>query len=133
MRLADFAGTWQIDRRIEDRRGPEGRLEGAARLTPDAEGLVYEETGLLRLGDGAPFAASRRYLWREGPEGIELRFADGRFFHRFRPDAPEAEHPCGADLYRVRYDFAAWPEWRSEWRVTGPRKEYRMTTCYRRA
>lgn len=133
MRLGDFAGLWRIERRIADRLGPEGWLEGAARLTADGEGLAYEESGRLSLGGAAPFAATRRYLWRESGDGIELRFADGRFFHRFALARPEAEHPCGPDLYRVRYDFAAWPFWRAEWRVTGPRKDYVMTTDYRRA
>lgn len=130
MRLADFEGLWRLERRIEDRLGPGGLMTGEARLTPDAEGLVYDETGALRLGDGAPFAATQRYLWRESGDGIELRFADGRFFHRFALARPEAEHPCGADLYKVRYDFAAWPDWRAEWRVTGPRKDYVMATRY---
>ena len=133
MRLEDFARLWRIAREIEDLTGgPAGRLTGTARFSPDVSGMVYDEAGVLRLGDGPAFHATRRYLWRETAEGIEIGFADGRFFHRFAPDAPEAEHPCGADLYRVRYDFARWPEWRSEWRVRGPRKDYVMRTLYAR-
>ena len=68
-------------------------------------------------------AASRDYQWRDGGGGvIEVRFSDGRFFHRFLPEepAPADVHLCDPDTYRVRYDFARWPLWRAEWRVTGP-------------
>ena len=58
--------------------------------------------------------ATRDYLWRDGGAGtIEVRFGDGRFFHRFLADEPEpaAEHDCPPDRYRVRYDFSRWPRW----------------------
>ncbi len=139
MRLEAFAGLWRITRRIEDRlAGGEGRLTGTARFEPDpgGDGLVAIEEGTLVLGGAPPMAATRRYLWREEvPGAITVRFADGRFFHSFAPGAaaPEARHDCAPDLYRVRYDFSAWPDWRAEWRVTGPRKDYTMTTDFRRA
>lgn len=130
--LADFAGCWRLARRIEDARGAlVGRLEGEARLAPDGAGLTYEEEGQLALPGSAPVAASRRYLWRHDPGGIAVLFADERPFHLIAPGVgPEAEHLCGADLYRVGYDFSRWPEWVAVWRVTGPRKDYRMTSRY---
>ena len=33
-------------------------------------------------------------------------------------------------LYRVRYDFSDWPDWRTIWHVTGPRKAYEMVSHY---
>ena len=56
-----------------------------------------------------------------------MLFPDGRFFHRFRPEGAAAgtDHPCGPDLYRVAYDFAAWPAWSVTFDVSGPRKAYR--------
>lgn len=137
MRLSAFEGDWSVERAISDARsGLPGRLEGTARFVPDGVGLAYHETGWLTLGDAPPVAASRSYLWREDDAGgIEVRFADGRFFHRFDPaaPAPEADHDCAPDLYRVRYDFAAWPTWTARWRVTGPRKDYEMITRFRPA
>ncbi|MCE8467683.1 DUF6314 family protein, partial [Rhodovulum sulfidophilum] len=57
---------------------------------------------------------------------------DGRFFHLIAPGArPEARHDCAPDLYRVRYDFSAWPCWSSFWEVRGPRKNYAMESSYR--
>lgn len=137
MRLAAFAGDWIIERRIEDvRAGCAGRLDGAARFAAGPEGLLYSEEGLLTLGGGPGVTASRRYLWREAGGGaIEVRFEDGRFFHRFYADeaAPGAVHDCPPDQYRVRYDFARWPRWTAEWRVRGPRKDYALVTRYRPA
>lgn len=137
MRLADFEGTWIVERTIADARtGQRGRFEGIARFVPDGAGLSYREEGRLALGDAAPLAASRSYLWRENTAGeIEVHFPDGRFFHRFEPDAPAPAdtHDCAPDRYRVRYDFAGWPRWTAVWRVTGPRKDYEMVTRFRPA
>ena len=90
MRLDAFAGDWRVDRVIEDvRAGRAGRFEGRAWFTPDAEGLAYLEQGVLTMEGSGGFAASRRYHWRDGGAGtIEVRFADGRLFHRFYADEP---------------------------------------------
>jgi hypothetical protein len=137
MRLQSFAGKWEIDRTIEDvRAGRTGRFAGRARFTPKAEGLHYREEGTLMLEGAPPMTATRDYAWRDGGGGmIEVRFGDGRYFHRFLPEeiAPADVHDCPPDTYRVRYDFGRWPEWRAEWRVTGPRKDYGMVSHYRRA
>lgn len=132
----DFAGAWRVERSIEDRlAGQAGRFEGVARLAPDGAGLAYREEGRLALGGAPALAASRAYLWRFGPACVEVLFPDGRPFHRFRPEgqAEGTEHPCGADLYRVHYDFRAWPAWSAAWEVRGPRKGYRTASTYARA
>lgn len=127
--LSDFAGGWRLARRIEDARaGLTGRFEGQAVFRPGAGGLVVTETGVLRYGAGQPVQAERRYIWRVAAGGIAVFFDDGRPFHRFSPAAPEARHDCAPDLYHVRYDFSVWPRWRVVWHVTGPRKNYVMTS-----
>jgi hypothetical protein len=137
MRLQAFAGAWEIERAIEDvRDGRTGRFVGRATFTPVPGGLAYREEGRLALGDAPAMTATRDYLWRDGGAGvIEVYFGDGRFFHRFLPDEPEPAdvHACPPDTYRVRYDFAGWPVWRAEWRVTGPRKDYGMVSRFRPA
>jgi hypothetical protein len=132
--LADFEGAWRLARRIEDAlAGETWDFAGQARFTPVPEGLDYVESGTLTGPGGRRMQAERRYLWRDGGEGIDLFFADGRFFHHIPAAArPEAEHPCGDDLYRVAYDFADWPRWRAEWRVRGPRKDYVLHSSYAR-
>jgi len=132
--LAEFEGTWTLTRQIADAQsGAESRFEGTARFIPDGDGLRYEEEGRLMIPRQPPMAATRRYLWRAGAQGIEVFFADGRFFHAIAPGpAPEACHDCPPDLYRVRFDFTAWPAWQAIWRVSGPRKDYAMQSVYRR-
>ncbi|MFN0115949.1 MAG: DUF6314 family protein [Paracoccaceae bacterium] len=133
-RLADFAGRWLVERAIDDARaGQTGHFGGQATFTPDGEALIYEEEGTLRLGDAAPVHATRRYLWRQDGPDIAVLFPDGRPFHSFAPGAPGADHWCDPDSYRVAYDFARWPDWTARWRVTGPRKDYAMTSRYCRA
>lgn len=135
--LSDFRGEWRVTRGIEDRLAARpGRFEGLARFEEDGTGLRYREEGMLRLGDGPAFSAHRDYLWRPGPAGaVMVLFPDGRPFHSFLPEGMTrgTDHPCGRDLYRVAYDLEAWPAWTVEWTVTGPAKDYRMTTAYARA
>lgn len=134
MRLEDFTGRWRIERRIDDRLGGvTGRFEGVAEFTPAATGLAYREEGRLRLGAGPEVVAVRDYLWRQEGGRIVVLHGDGRPFHDFDPAEPGARHWCDPDDYRVRYDFARWPEWRAEWTVLGPRKDYTMRSTYYRA
>ena len=131
--LADFEGRWRILREIDDRRaGQVGQFEGTATLTVDAQGLIYAETGTLRIGTSAPMQADRTYLWRDEGGRIAVLFDDGRPFHSFAlaTDTPGADHWCDPDTYRVTYDFSPWPNWSAEWAVTGPRKDYVMVSYY---
>ncbi|MGC9417532.1 MAG: DUF6314 family protein [Rhodovulum sp.] len=130
--LEHFRGHWGLSRVIEDARtGGTARLEGRAVFAPEGEGLRYTEEGVLRIEGHAPLTATRAYLWRPATGGIELFFEDGRFFHAIGPGVhPQALHDCPPDRYEVAYDFAAWPRWSSRWRVTGPRKDYVMTSRY---
>lgn len=136
----DFAGNWQLTRRIADHLADaEGVFDGTAVLTPETPGrLRYVETGTLRIGTAPPMQASRTYLWQfepgRGAARVVVRFDDGRAFHSFAPQGVGrgTDHPCGADYYRVAYDFTDWPTWSAQWTVTGPRKNYAMQTFYRR-
>ncbi len=130
--LKDFAGRWRLDRRIRDAQGDrEGRFRGDALFRPEGATLFYRERGELTL-DGREMAAEQSHVWRQEGNRICVVFADGRPFHTFELGVltPEGRHVCAPDLYRVLYDFGAWPEWRSEWRVSGPRKDYTLTTRY---
>lgn len=134
--IEGFSGLWRIERRIEDRlAGRGGRFAGTLRIGPLGGGTFEAlETGTLELDGAAPLAAERRHLWRADGDGIAVLFPDGRPFHRIGPGpAPAATHLCGADLYRVAYDFSGWPVWRALWRVTGPRKDYTLDSTLDRA
>lgn len=131
--LWDFEGAWVLERRILHDDGPDAKFRGSARFIPDETGLIYEEKGLMKIDGHRPVSAQRRYLWREDEDGaIEVLFEDGRAFHRIDGDAPEDSHWCDPDTYDVRYEFGHWPDWISTWKVSGPRKSYRMVSNYRR-
>ena len=135
LKLMEFQGRWRIERRIDDlAAGKVATLTGTAEFSPAAGGLDYFEVGELRMEDGDPIRAERRYRWRFDQGKILVDFEDGRPFHSFDPTTfrPTARHFCEPDEYRVIYSFARWPEWRAEWRVEGPKKLYRMTTEYHR-
>lgn len=132
----DFLGRWSLRRDIDDRHsGQTGHLAGEATFEADASGgLTYVEGGMLRMGALPALSASRRYLWRFADGRVEVRFADGAAFHSFAPvgHARGTDHPCGADHYRVRYDFSTFPDWSARWEVTGPKKDYTSVSRYTR-
>lgn len=132
--LADFLGTWVLSRRIEDLRlGLRGNFAGSAVFEPSGSLVLQREEGVLRFGDAPPMQATRRYLWDEADGRIVLQFEDGRPFHDFQADGSAlATHLCGADNYNVRYDFTEWPVWRSQWQVTGPRKDLILSSQFSR-
>lgn len=127
MKLQDFAGSWRVTRTICHAEAPDGTFEGVATWSPDSLGLLYHEQGILQIGDHPPMQTERRYSWREG---LAVHFEDGRFFHHVATDGSETVHICDPDEYRVVYSFGTWPEFRTVWRVHGPRKSYVMTTRY---
>lgn len=128
--LADFEGTWLIDRRIVQRSGPRGRFAGTAQWAPDADGMRYSEVGELEIEGQPPMHAERKYRWGRD---LTVFFPDGTFFHQVPALGGLARHWCAPDMYSVRYRFARWPEFETVWRVTGPRKDYAMVTRYKRA
>ena len=120
---AELIGRWSVERRLLDRlTGTTGRFEGVATFTPDGR---WSEEGTLAFG-----------AYR-GPARRELRiadgmvwFSDGRAFHPFDLSAP-VEHVCGEDRYLGEYRLAA-DVLEVVWLVTGPHKDQRIESVYRR-
>jgi hypothetical protein len=133
-----FEGRWTLRRDITDHDSRwTGRLEGHAWFsrTGDLERLNYYEEGLLTFAGLREVTATRRYIWKfPSRDRVDIYFDDGRPFHSFDPSLAEdnADHLCDADLYEVRYRFSGDARWRAEWRVEGPRKDYRMVSFYTR-
>ena len=127
-----FCGRWQMVRIIENvPEGIIGEFWGECRFLPDGEGLTCREDGVLRFR-GVDYHSGRVSLWRfPGPGWVEVRYEDDRPFHDFGVEDPQAVHRCGADTYRVRYEFSP-DTWLSHWEVSGPAKDYMMSTRYRR-
>jgi hypothetical protein len=136
--LASFLrGSWRIDRDIlAHGRTTVGRFTGIGTFAAEAAvpGLLhYEEQGTLQLGTHeAP--ASRRLGYHVAGGRAEVVFADGRPFHDLdlRAGSHDAEHVCGQDLYRGRFEVVSDHSWRHEWSVIGPRKEHLIRTTFDR-
>lgn len=135
---AYFRGRWQMARLIETPTGGSiGEFWGEACFEPPDDAaaggrcLVCRESGVLRF-EGHDYASGRVTIWRfNADHSVEVSYADGRPFHAFTPGEPRAVHLCGADRYEVGYEFAHGTWW-ARWRVTGPAKDYWMTTRYQR-
>ena len=133
--LARLEGAWRLERRILHDEGREDRFEGEAVFQRSGPRLIHDETGWLSPSQGgAPLRATRRYIWALTGDRVEVSFADMRPFHSFplTAEAPTATHLCPPDRYEVSYDFSGFPEWRSVWRVDGPRKAYEMVNVFSR-
>lgn len=129
-----FRGNWSLYRHIFDLDSQWlGKFEGHAELSDSEYGLDYFEEGYLQFGGLHAIQATRRYLWSfPSDQRVDVAFEDGKAFHHFLPDEPrtEATHFCDPDTYDATYDFTNWPIWRVEWRVEGPKKDYRMVSVY---
>jgi Family of unknown function (DUF6314) len=134
-------GGWNVVREIRDHRsGETGSFRGTARLEPEPGGnagiaLSYRELGELTFG-GHHGPATRSLSYRERPDGAaDVRFNDGRPFYHLdlRAGHCQAEHLCGADRYLVSVRVLSDDSFAEMWRVTGPAKDYEMTTTYVRA
>jgi hypothetical protein len=123
-------GEWRLKRRVVDRRAALfGTVLGTLSLVDEGPRIRWRERGTLRW-DGADLPITRELLLQRDNGEWQVRFADGRPFHRWLPGAL-VEHQCNADLYRGLVD-AAPDRLRVLWDVLGPGKDQRIfTTCSR--
>ena len=128
LQIDDFNGLWSLERHINHADGTRATFSGQAEWTKAAGGYAYKETGEMRIGDGAPLTAERRYFWKND---LGVYFNDGRFFHDVPPQGGDTYHWCDPDTYNGTYDFTAWPEFSVSWRVKGPKKQYVMHSKYK--
>jgi Family of unknown function (DUF6314) len=101
----------------------------------DGRVLDFTEHGELRFG-GHRRPASRALVYHGRSDGgADVRFADGRDFYRIDLSygSSQAAHPCHADRYVVTVTRLSADAFSEVWRVTGPAKDYDMTTVYTRA
>jgi hypothetical protein len=134
--LRDYLlGLWRLERILVDgRMGQGGSMEGTALFAPSAGRLLYSEAGVMRFGSHVG-NAGQSYLydfpepWRaavtrhDGVPFVELDLRSGR---------TSVAHHCGGDVYRGIFGAAARGEWWVDWQVSGPRKDQRISTRYRR-
>ncbi|MCW2761102.1 MAG: hypothetical protein JWR85_1303 [Marmoricola sp.] len=122
-------GTWQLARTIEDRLvGEQSLVDGTLELTEvSADRIRWREQGHWHRAAGDVEVHRSLWLARDDPAGEWwVRFEDERDFHPWTPGDPVV-HPCGADTYSgvVR---GTPQQWTVLWDVTGPGKDYLMST-----
>ena len=129
-RLADPAlllGRWRMSRVVDDRReATHSTISGWLDLTPVATDRIrWEESG--RWHRPEVDVEVRRALWLvRQARGWWVLFEDGRDFHPWLP-GDHIVHDCRPDTYGGL--VSGTPEhWSVRWDVTGPEKDYSMTT-----
>jgi hypothetical protein len=137
--LEYLAGMWRLERVVRDLDGgSEGHFEGVASFEPlvgGGVGLTQRESGVFTWqGVARPAERTLRFLAGSPPGTADVRFADGREFHRLDLSSGHfvADHPCSADLYRGEFSVRDDRHWRSVWRVRGPAKNLVLTTDHTR-
>jgi hypothetical protein len=127
-------GTWEVDRALEDAALGAGRFRGRAEFALEGDEVRWIETGHLELGR---YAGPARRELRIVPAGTawEVRFADGRPFHRLDLSAGACalHHPCGDDRYDGELEVLGPDAFTLRWRVSGPHKAQRLDARYVRA
>lgn len=123
----DLAGTWRFDRVVEDRLGPARRVTGTTELVvEEAHRVRWSESGTMTW-DGGETPVFRNLFVEQRPDGWWVTFEDGRDFHPWSV-GQTVVHPCGADTYEGRIDVRPPEAWTVVWVVSGPAKDYTMTT-----
>jgi hypothetical protein len=126
-------GSWDVERALEDAALGAGCFSGSATFRADVDGIAWEETGAMRLGRYAGPARRELRIVPSG-NGWEVRFADGRPFHRLELSARgcRMHHPCGADRYDGELELLGPDEFAIRWQVSGPAKAQRLDGRYLR-
>jgi hypothetical protein len=121
-------GDWRFSRVIVDRRlGQTSEVDGLLEISAERPGeeLTWQETATWHRPHG-DVAVRRALRLARTVEGWWVRFEDGRDFHPWRP-GEAVVHDCAPDTYRG--EVSGTPQrWTVTWEVTGPEKDYTMTT-----
>lgn len=132
-------GTWEVKRQVYG--SSKGIFEGQARFfLINSLVLHYREEGLMYTKDQT-FSAYREYFYVLEEEAIAIYFDREKknLFHRvsFSTDRTEevtgsGMHFCKDDLYLSSYRFALPNQFAITHKVKGPKKEYAISTSYRK-
>jgi hypothetical protein len=127
-----LVGAWTMARTIDDRHaGEQATVDGTSELSLLDDGRIrWAERGTLHR-DAGDIPVSRVLFVEARDTGWWVTFDDGRDFHPWAP-GDEVVHPCAPDTYVGRIDADGTDRWTVEWRVSGPAKDYTMTTTLTR-
>lgn len=152
-----FRGTAQFLLRNKTSDGLSKAATNTGESSLGDQGLeyLYIEDGEFKTEGGFGFKATRRYIWRydEQKDVVSVWFAKPEdlkradyLFHEIEFLQPEqgrekgwaakAGHLCVDDYYDVKYNFAFQAvnlrEWKIEYTVKGPKKDYTIRGTYTR-
>lgn len=133
-------GDWTLSRTISDGSTVIGEAKFST-LKPRV--LHYLETGTLRLQSGYLGKIRREYYYVLEEDHIHVTFADAapgeRTFLRLYPVddgngclRAQGNHHCDCDLYAAVYSFESARQVVMTVQVSGPKKDYRITTALTR-
>lgn len=125
--LIDFLiGNWKISRKITQANGEQIEAEGNASFTKMSDGLKYTDN--IKLASNID--SFQEYFYKLEDRKLRVNFVDGSLFYELGSDG-YTSHRCKEDIYNVEYIF--YPDSFSlTYFVSGPEKDYNMTTKYKR-
>jgi hypothetical protein len=131
-----MVGDWQVDRVVPGMAG----MRGSARVVLlHGDTALYSERVSIQLQTGERVEGARKYLYCRTDAGLDVLFEDtGRLYQslQFRREGSfllaEATHDCGMDRYASEYRIHGQDNYTVRHVVRGPRKDYEITTTYRR-
>lgn len=137
-------GTWKLQRHL----GVQGHMQGIAHFQPCGEGtLHYQETGKVIMNHGKVFAAHREYAYVYDQHTIAVYFWNvaqqrpDRLLHKLQFHTIQIANPllvatgthkCVNDIYQAHYLFVDPQQFRLAYRVQGPRKDYMLTSHFKK-
>ena len=134
--LSHMAGTWHLDRTISEG----SAFQGLAHIrTTDVRGVYgYHEEGSF-IHNAASQDAYRDYLYKVKGQTLDILFADPHREDQLYVSLDFAgtkiahdTHLCGDDIYAVIFEIINGDHFLTETMVSGPEKDYRMITHYKR-
>ncbi len=138
--LTYLAGTWHVDRQINVKGRADGKFQGLAHIRPtDMRGTFsYHEEGRF-VDEDVKIEGTRDYLFKVKGDTLAIFFADT---HRMGEhyvtldfsDGVTAQdtYLCDDDIYGHIFEIISGEHFVTETTVSGPDKDYRLITHYRR-
>jgi hypothetical protein len=134
--LDHIAGTWHLERTISTG----SRFQGLAHIRPTdmRNTYSYHEEGSF-VHEQTAHEVYRDYIYKVKDEKLEIIFADphraGEHYvtldFRQGPTADDT-YLCGDDIYAHIFEIISAHEFHTETVVSGPEKDYRLQSYYRR-
>ena len=131
-----LAGKWVMSRTVSSGETVRGELV----FDPSGDGRYRAiEHGELQLADGNRINANRTWIWEQDGSVLSIFFDENpvRLYHRFAPIMEDgiwcgaALHHCSPDNYEGRYRFLP-NVIEIDQKITGPKKDYSISTRYSR-